>query len=120
MPIDIATFRPRNAGDFLDALVQVAQGELRNKWTRVEGDLRPYLQALAQAAARVRLKLASGEYTQQDADFALHGQELAINQFFQYARLVVYATAQSLINALFRTVSQLIRNSTGIELSWLF
>ena len=119
MPIDIATFKPENAADVFAALAQEAAGVLTGQWAQVEADLRPYMLALSRAVVDVQKRLASGEFNKQQADYALHGQELALNSFLQYVDVVTYATAQKLLNMLFETAAKLIENVTGFSLSWL-
>ena len=108
-----------DAADVLTALTQQAIGVVGEKWANLRADLTPYLHALAHAVVDVQARHAAGQMTEQQADYVLHGQELAINSFMQYSTVLAYATAQALLNVLMRTAAGIIQTATGLSLSWI-
>ncbi len=118
MPVDLDTFKPESAEDFASAIVQVVVGEVKDLWNEAKDTLLSHITALATAVAKTQERLISGVFSEADADYAIHQQELYFNNILLLSEFLPYVLAQRILNGVFTLINAAIKNVTGIDLGF--
>lgn len=119
MSIDLDSFKPANAGELLQGILDYVAPIAEGDWEKAVPELKGYLETVAQAAFLTTTQLAAGKITKEQADLAFHMQELSLNQILLYSKVLAYVTAQKVLNGVFQVIISAVKNTTGVELSWL-
>jgi hypothetical protein len=88
------------------------------EWGAIAEDVVPHLKGLAEVAVATADALRRGRISRQDADFALHCQELYLANVLRHIRVLGYLKAQQMLSSLFDALAQAIAAATGVDLAF--
>ncbi|MDZ4363074.1 hypothetical protein [Brevundimonas sp.] len=117
-PVDLSVFKPNDADELFDAIWTQITGVVIDDLQSFKKEIEPMLRSIATKAVRTAGMLAAGQISREDADLALHTQELALSSVLLYSAFMTYVLAQGVLDAVFTVISAAIKNLTGIELSF--
>ncbi|SIP94616.1 hypothetical protein SAMN05880590_101366 [Rhizobium sp. RU35A] len=116
--IDLSTFKPKTADELFSGILANIVSVLKNNVEEIKKEISVHLQSLAKKAWLTQLGLAKGTITRENADIAIHTQELALSNVLLLVEFMTYELVQDVIDAAFSVVSAAIKNLTGIELKF--
>ncbi|WP_081159365.1 hypothetical protein [Ensifer aridi] len=116
--IDLATFKPESASDLLTGMLKQIASIVLGNFNEIKKELSVHLKSLAQKAWMTQVGLATGAISRENADVAIHTQELALSNVVLYSEFMVYDTAQKVLSAVFSVIGAAIKNLTGVELNF--
>ncbi|MFQ3664902.1 MAG: hypothetical protein SNJ79_02540 [Sphingomonadaceae bacterium] len=88
------------------------------EWGAIADDVVPHLKGLAEVAVATADALRRGRIEREDADFALHCQELYLANVLRHIRVLGYLRAQQILSSVFDTLAQAIAAATGVDLAF--
>lgn len=115
---EVAAFKPADAEELAlkiwGEIAKVVTKDL-NKFRK---EVEPAVLSLSKKAVTTAQLLAAGKISREDADLALHTQELALSSVVLYSAFMAYDLAQSVLETVMAVAAAAIEGLTGIRLSF--
>lgn len=116
--IDLNKFEPSNESDLLKGIFSEITVAVQASVADWKKEISVYIQSIAKKAWLTLIALRDGTITKENADLAIHTQELALNNVLLLSSFAPYDIAQKVLNAVFSTISAAIKNITGVQLQF--
>lgn len=116
--VDLSTFKPADAEELGDAILAQVGLVVTSSLKEFKAEIEPIVRSIAQKGFKTAELLAAGHISREDADLALHTQELALANVVLYSQFMTYVLAQDVRDAVFKVIVAAINNLTGVELAF--
>lgn len=116
MDEDLSGFKPDKAGELFRKIASVGSAAAGEIWENVKDEVQSQLELISRISLQVAESLAKGEVTEQQAKHTLHLLELNLQATMLLIEILPFTIAEAILNAIFKVVSAVVKNHTGVDI----
>lgn len=115
---EVEAFKPATAEELAVRIWAEIAKVVTKDLQKFRKEVEPAVLSLSRKAVTTAQLLATGKISRQDADLALHTQELALSSLVLYSAFLPYDLAQGVLETVMAVAAAAIEGLTGVRLNF--